>query len=56
MPEFIIRKIQLTIEEVQHDGGPAPETPRTLGAILACVSNPFAGRFEVDLQLSLIHI
>ena len=50
MPEFIIRKIQLIIEEVQHDGGPAPETPRTLGAILACVSNPFAGRFEVDLQ------
>jgi hypothetical protein len=50
MPEFIIRKVQLIIEEVQHDGGPAPETPRTLGAILACVSNPFAGLFEVDLQ------
>ena len=50
MPEFIIRKMQLMIEEVRHDGGPAPETPRILGAILACVCNPFAGRFEVDLQ------
>lgn len=50
MPEFIIRKTQLIIEEVHHDGGPKSEKPRMLGAILACVSNPFAGRYEVELQ------
>ena len=50
MPDFPIRKIQLLIEEVRHDGGPAPDTPRKLGAILACVGNPFAGRFEPELQ------
>ena len=50
MPDFPIRKIQLLIEEVRHDGGPAPDAPRKLGAILACVGNPFAGRFEPDLQ------
>ena len=50
MPEFIVRKMQLILEEVRHDGGPAPETPRRLGAILACVANPFAGRYEPDLQ------
>ena len=50
MPEFIVRKMQLILEEVRHDGGPAAETPRRLGAILACVSNPFAGRYEPDLQ------
>ncbi|APE43506.1 hypothetical protein BOO69_08855 [Sulfitobacter alexandrii] len=50
MPDFPIRKMQLVLEEVQHDGGPAPDRPRRLGAILACVSNPFAGRYEPDLQ------
>lgn len=50
MPEFIVRKMQLIVEEVRHDGGPAPETPRRLAAILACVSNPFAGRFVEDIQ------
>ena len=50
MPEFPIRKIQLILEEVRHDGGPVPETPRRVGAALACVKNPFAGRYEPDLQ------
>jgi hypothetical protein len=50
MPNFIVRKMQLVLEEVRHDGGPPPEMPRKLGAILACVANPFAGRYEPDLQ------
>ncbi|MBO6776166.1 MAG: amino acid synthesis family protein [Marinibacterium sp.] len=50
MVEFTVRKMQLIIEEVRHDGGPKPESPRKLGAILACVSNPFAGRYERDMQ------
>ncbi|MEM1266432.1 MAG: amino acid synthesis family protein [Pseudomonadota bacterium] len=50
MHDFPIRKLQMILEEVRHDGGPPPETPRRLGAILACVANPFAGRFEPDLQ------
>lgn len=50
MPDFTIRKIQLILEEVRHDGGPLPDQPRRLGAVLACVQNPFAGRYEPDLQ------
>ena len=50
MPDFTVRKMQLIVEEVRHDGGPAPETPRMLGAVLACVKNPFAGRYEADIQ------
>ena len=50
MPNFIVRKMQLVLEEVRHDGGPPPKVPRKLGAILACVANPFAGRYEPDLQ------
>ncbi len=50
MPSFPLRKMQLILEEVHHDGGPAPARPRKVGAILACVANPFAGRYEPDLQ------
>ncbi len=50
MADFPIRKMQLILEEVRHEGGSAPETPRKLGAILACCANPFAGRYEPDLQ------
>jgi len=50
MPEFAIRKMQIILEEVHHDGGPSPAKSRRLGAALACVRNPFAGRYEPDLQ------
>ncbi|MEP4198675.1 MAG: amino acid synthesis family protein [Aliishimia sp.] len=53
MPEFIVRKMQLIVEDVHHDGGPAPDIPRRLGAMLACVKNPFAGRYEADLQSAM---
>ena len=50
MPDFPVRKMQLIVEEVRHDSGPAPDQPRRLAAIMACVANPFAGRYEPDLQ------
>jgi hypothetical protein len=50
MPDFPVRKMQLIIDEIRHDGGPPPDQPRRLGAVLACVKNPFAGRYEPDLQ------
>ncbi|MCR9151298.1 MAG: amino acid synthesis family protein [Rhodobacteraceae bacterium] len=50
MPDFPIRKIALQIEEILHEGGPAPDTPRRRGAILAVCRNPFAGGYHADLQ------
>ena len=50
MPDFPIRKMQLIVEEVRHDGGAPPQEPRRLAAMLACVANPFANYFEADLQ------
>lgn len=50
MPEFTLRKTCLILEEIQHEGGPPPETPRRRAALLAVVANPFAGRFEPELQ------
>ena len=50
MPEFRIRRTALTVEEIHHEGGPAPEAPRLRASIVAVVSNPFAGRWEPELQ------
>ena len=51
MPDFPIRKIVLHSEEILHDNGPAAKGgPRLRAAAIAIVANPFAGRFEPDLQ------
>jgi len=50
MPEFPIRKIAVLTEEILHEGGPAPVTPRRRGAALALVKNPYAGRYAAELQ------
>ncbi|WP_378945838.1 amino acid synthesis family protein [Mesorhizobium sp. ANAO-SY3R2] len=50
MPEFPIRKVAVTVEEIFHDGGPATDRPRRRAAALAVVKNPFAGRYVEDLQ------
>ena len=40
----------VTAEEIVHDGGPAPATPRRRAAALALVGNPYAGRYVEELQ------
>jgi hypothetical protein len=50
MSDFTIRKIVTQIEEIRHEGGPAPAAPVLRGAIYAICANPFAGRYEPDLQ------
>jgi hypothetical protein len=50
LPDFPIRKLLTLTEEIRHEGGPAPDTPRLRGAAIAVVANPYAGRFEPDLQ------
>jgi hypothetical protein len=50
MVEFALRKMALVVEEIAHDGGPAPAVPRRRAAILALVANAFAGRYEPELQ------
>jgi Protein of unknown function (DUF1185). len=50
MPDFPLRKTLLFVEDIHHDGGPAPATPRRRAAIVALVKNPFAGRYVEDLQ------
>src|SRR5215475_4867590 len=50
MGEINIRKSQLLIDKIWHDGGPALKEPRLRGAILTVVKNPFAGRYVEDIQ------
>ena len=49
MPEVVVRKTALTVEEVFHEGGPAVDAPLRRGAILAVIANPFAGRYVEDI-------
>lgn len=50
MTDFTVRKIVTQIEEIRHEGGPAAVPPPVRGAIYAICANPFAGRYEPDLQ------
>lgn len=45
-----IRKRALNIETVFHEGGPPAEPPLRMGAALAVIRNPYAGRYEPDLM------
>ena len=50
MAEILIRKTQMLIDKIWHDGGPPLSSPRLRGALLAVVKNPFAGRYVEDIQ------
>ena len=49
MPEFKLRKTMILVEDIHHDGGPVAALPRRRAAIIALVSNPYAGRYVEDL-------
>lgn len=50
MSNLEIRKQVLVVEEIYHEGGPVADTPHLRGACFAVVKNPFAGRYEPDIQ------
>ena len=49
MPDVIVRKRQITVEEIRHEGGPVAAEPLVRGAILTVIENPFAGRYVEDI-------
>ena len=40
MADFAVRKIVMQIEEIRHEGGPAPATAALRGAIYAICAQP----------------
>ena len=45
-----VRKYATIVEEILHEGGEPPPTPLYRGAVLAVIENPYAGRYEPDIQ------
>ena len=50
MPEAVIRKTLISVEEIFHEGGPVAAQPLKRGVALAVIRNPFAGRYEPEIQ------
>lgn len=49
MPDVVVRKMAVVVEEVFHEGGPVANVPQKKGACLAVIANPFAGRYVEDI-------
>ncbi len=50
MPKVEVRKFATVVEDIFHEGGPPAAKPFRQGACLAVIRNPFAGRYEPDIQ------
>ena len=50
MPDVVLRKTAFSIEEIHHEGGPIAAVPLRRAAGIAIIENPFAGRYEADIQ------
>lgn len=50
MPDVKVRKTVESVEEIFHEGGPAAQKPYVRAWSLAVIENPFAGRYEPDIQ------
>lgn len=50
MSELNLRKTAYSVEDIFHEGGPAPAKPLRRAAALAVIENPFAGRYEPIIQ------
>ena len=49
MPNPVVRKFVVQVEEIFHEGGPARAEPVKRGAVLAVIENPFAGRYVEEI-------
>lgn len=49
MPEVEVRKTQVSIETIWHDGGKPVDTPIKVGVASAVVRNPYAGAYVEDI-------
>lgn len=50
MTELRVRKRLIICEDIFHEGGPVADTPLRRGAAIAVIANPFAGRYDPDIQ------
>ncbi|MCG7505859.1 amino acid synthesis family protein [Mesorhizobium retamae] len=50
MPDVVVRKMVVQVEEIFHEGGPVRSEPVKRGVVLAVIANPYAGRYVEDIQ------
>lgn len=50
MPEVVVRKRVVCVEEIFHEGGPVAERPLRRAAMLAVIRNPFAGSYVAAIE------
>ncbi len=50
MPEIIIRKNFITIEEIFHEGGPIAKVPLRRAVVGSVINNPFAGKYVEEIE------
>jgi hypothetical protein len=50
MPEVVVRKSVISVEEIFHEGGPAAAKPLRRAAALAVIRNPFAGSYFASIE------
>jgi hypothetical protein len=50
MPEVLVRKKLLCVEEIFHEGGPVAVTPLRRAAALSVIRNPFAGSYVAKIE------
>ena len=50
MPDVKIRKFQVSVEDIFHEGGPVAAAPHRRGAVLAVIDNPYAGAYHENIQ------
>jgi hypothetical protein len=50
MPDILLRKRVIGVEDIFHEGGPVAAVPRRRGWCLSVIGNPFAGRYVDNIQ------
>jgi Amino acid synthesis len=56
MPEVHLRKRLTIVEEIFHEGGPAPYLSLRRAAALAVIQNPFAGQYVEEIAPFMEHL
>ena len=49
MPDVIIRKTIISLEDIFHEFGPTAAKPHRRGAIASVINNPYAGRYVEEI-------
>ena len=50
MPEVLVRKKSICVEEIFHEGGPIAEKPLRRAAAVTVIRNPFAGSYVASID------